>query len=407
VANTATVASTAYVGPHAKVLGYAVVSDSARIEDYAIVKGGAKISGKAKVNENAMVLSNAEVTDSAVVSGEARVFNGSVISGDAFVTDNAFLDATKVYGNAICCGNLWQRDHTSYEIGGTAVCGGDMEAAGYITSSTKALTSGTYLLEPNSSQNKRSAGDGLGNITARYLKNLKKNWNSIIYRISKFNDSYTGNVDVNSYYRYFDDVSMRIDTINTVVENGRTYRILEQPLEDGDYYIQNPVDGTVLTYNGTSNPVFQTLDATNDTNSVWTLGKLKSGAYKMFNGAANKYLNYLGQLQFYSISYTTFFVFRRSDQQNYAVQNRENKLYWSVSDNTLNITSSDLYEFPVSFVKRSSVPASLIPVAKDNEPIRTDYYTIDGVRHTVPQRGINILKRTYRDGHVESVKVNN
>jgi carbonic anhydrase/acetyltransferase-like protein (isoleucine patch superfamily) len=407
VASTAKVAATAYVGPHAKVLGYATVSDSARIKDYAIVKGSAKISGNAEVNENAMVLSNAEVTGNAVVSGEARVFNGSVISGDAFVTDNAFIDATKVYGNAICCGNLWQRDYNSYEIGGTAVCGGDMEKAGYITTGKTALLKGTYLQEPNSDENGRSYADGVGNLNLIQLKNLKKRWNEINLRYSTLSYSYSGNTDINRYYSYFKNSAMAIDTVNTPIEQGHTYRVVEQPLNDGNYYIMNTYDGTVLTYDGTLYPKLQALDEDNDTNSVWTITKLDNGKYKMFNCASgNRYLNYNGQLSLYTPSFNTFYVYRRSDQQNYAVRNNSNNLYWAIANNTFKGTSSSRDGFPVRFVKKSDAATAVeIIRAGADDPIRTEYYTIDGIRQNRPHSGVNIVKKIYRDGHEESTKV--
>lgn len=409
VANTATVASTAYVGPHAKVLGYATVSDSARIKDYAIVKGGAKISGNAEVNENAMVLSNAQVTDNAVVSGEARVFNGSVISGDAFVTDNAFIDATKVYGNAICCGNLWQRDYSSYEVGGTAVCGGDMEKAGYITTGKTALTAGTYLQEPNSEKNGRSYADGLGNMGTLRLKNLKQKWNILSYRYSAFNGSLAGNKDVNNAYDYFANADLSIDTVGTPIENGFSYHLIEKPLEEGQYYIMNLADGTVLTYTGSLSPQFQSLDEDNDTNAVWTMTKLNSGYCKLFCGASAKYyLNYNGQLSLYTMSNNTFYVYRRSDQQAYAVKNRNNSLYWSVSGNTVKGTTSSINGFPVRFIKKSGTSTEMEEISKasGDQPVRTEYYTIDGIRQQRLQQGLNIIRKVYRDGHEESVKVN-
>lgn len=237
VASTAKVAATAYVGPNAKVLGNATVSDNARIEDYAIVKGSATVSGSAVVKENAMVFSNAKVYGSAVISGEARVFNACDISGNAFVTDNAFLVDTKMSGNAIACGNLWQRDQSSYTISGTAIAGGDGEAAG----GTATLSAGTYLQYPESANNSRSVGDGLGNMSASDITNLIAKWNDVPTRLGILNktistatNSSNQNYDINTegYTGYFDtDTEMALDDVT----------------EEGEFTVTNNVSFVSVT----------------------------------------------------------------------------------------------------------------------------------------------------------------
>ena len=49
VANTATVAKSVYVGPHAIVYGKATCTDKARVEDCAQVSGTARLSGNVRV----------------------------------------------------------------------------------------------------------------------------------------------------------------------------------------------------------------------------------------------------------------------------------------------------------------------------------------------------------------------
>ncbi|MBT7068278.1 MAG: hypothetical protein HN919_18420 [Verrucomicrobia bacterium] len=66
VADTATVAATAYVGPNAVVLGKAQVLDNARIEGFAIVQDNAI------VKENAKLYGNAIAKGKTVVGGNAR-----------------------------------------------------------------------------------------------------------------------------------------------------------------------------------------------------------------------------------------------------------------------------------------------------------------------------------------------
>ena len=246
VASTATVASTAYVGPNAKVLGSATVSDNARIEDYAIVKGAAKVYGNAVVKENAMVFTNAEVYGDAVISGSARVFNGSKVYGNAFVTDNAFLISTEVKDNAICCGNLWQREYgfyyntSGFKIEGTCVAGGDCEDAGNLNDSGSSESSGTFLQWPESGNNSRSRHDGLGNLSVDQITTLRNNWNDLNQRFSILNASHTSNYDINYPYSYFTDDEMTVgesvDEGEFTVTNKGSYVAVTGKVPDGTTY---------------------------------------------------------------------------------------------------------------------------------------------------------------------------
>ena len=51
IANTATVADTACIGPNAKVYGNAMVSDNVRVYGNAWVSGKAQVSGNARVTK--------------------------------------------------------------------------------------------------------------------------------------------------------------------------------------------------------------------------------------------------------------------------------------------------------------------------------------------------------------------
>jgi len=61
VADGATVAATAYVGPHAMVLGNAQVLDHAIVEDYAVVTDNAVVADHARVGGGAVVKENARI----------------------------------------------------------------------------------------------------------------------------------------------------------------------------------------------------------------------------------------------------------------------------------------------------------------------------------------------------------
>ena len=239
VASTASVDASVYVGPNAKVLGSATVSGNAQILDYAIVKGGAQVYGNAVIKENAMVFSNAKVYGNAVISGSARVFNNCDISENAFVTDNAFLVDTKMTGYAVACGNLWQRDYSDYVLSGTAIAGGDGEAGGHTDNN---LSSGTYLQYPESANNSRSVGDGLGNLDQSAITSLKDNWNDVPARLSVLNNSIS--TSANSSNQNYD--------INTVGYTGYYDTDSEMALEDatqeGEFSITN--NGTFLSVTG-------------------------------------------------------------------------------------------------------------------------------------------------------------
>lgn len=238
VASTAKVASTAYVGPNAKVLGNATVSDNARIEDYAIVKGSATVSGNATVKENAMVFSNAKVYGNAVISGEARVFNNCEIYENAFVTDNAFLVDTKMYGNAIACGSIWQRDNDSYTICGTAIAGGDGEAAG----GTATLSTGTYLQYPENGNNSRSVGDGLGNMSTSDITTLINKWNDVPARLAILNKTISSSTSS-------DNQNYDINTVGYAgYYNTDTEMALDDATEEGEFSVKN--NGTFVSVTG-------------------------------------------------------------------------------------------------------------------------------------------------------------
>lgn len=124
-AATASVASSAYLGPNARVLGTATVSGNARIEDYAVVQDNAQVSGNALVSGHAWVKDNAIIQDyakvrdwaivreNATVSGNGRALEHADVLGSSTVTDQAVVKGTaqntggSIIGNAILDGNYY------------------------------------------------------------------------------------------------------------------------------------------------------------------------------------------------------------------------------------------------------------------------------------------------------------
>ena len=117
VADTASVAKTAFVGPDASVFQFASVGDFAAVTDTAWVLGSATVSGHARVAGDAEVNGNARVEEDAEVAGNAFVTDFAVVGGHAVVGDDAKCrEACRVTGDARVLGN--------------AVISGDVEVTG-------------------------------------------------------------------------------------------------------------------------------------------------------------------------------------------------------------------------------------------------------------------------------------
>lgn len=137
VAATASVASTAYVGPDAMVLGYATVSDNAVITDHAVVEGSAKVSGNAVISGYGMVCENATVSGNALVSDYGLVMGTASISGNAKVIESALVyDSYQLTDNAIAKGMAFCL--VSGSASGQGIVDGD-----YYDDGNKTATQGT------------------------------------------------------------------------------------------------------------------------------------------------------------------------------------------------------------------------------------------------------------------------
>ena len=117
--STANVASTAYIGPDARVLGSSTVSGNARIEDYAVVSG-ATVSGSAVVSGHALVRGGT-VTDNAKVRDWALV-EGGTINGSARVLERANIKGGLVTHLAVAKGTAASLSGT---LSGNAIIDGD------------------------------------------------------------------------------------------------------------------------------------------------------------------------------------------------------------------------------------------------------------------------------------------
>ena len=130
-ASTATVDSTAYLGPNARVLNTAKVRNNARVEDFAVVQNTAIVSNNAVISGHALVCDSAVVRDSAKVRDWAIAGGTVVISGNARVIEHArMLDGT-VGDFATAKGSAWSQGGLA--LGGYGAIDGDFMGGRVVT----------------------------------------------------------------------------------------------------------------------------------------------------------------------------------------------------------------------------------------------------------------------------------
>ncbi|GEM_PF-906590 len=128
VADSASVASTAYVGPNAQVLDGAQVSGTARIEDHATIGGAAVVSGTAVVGGYAYVRENATVTGAARVRDYALVQQRATIDGAARVREFVNVQGDgRIAGDAMVKGFGDVYTSPNAPVGGGTAIGQDAE----------------------------------------------------------------------------------------------------------------------------------------------------------------------------------------------------------------------------------------------------------------------------------------
>ena len=98
-ASTATVDSTAFVGPNARVLGTAKVRGYARVLDFAVVEGSAIVTNNAVISGHALVRDTAIVKDYAKVRDYAMVIDNSVVGNYARILQHADIAGGSVISN--------------------------------------------------------------------------------------------------------------------------------------------------------------------------------------------------------------------------------------------------------------------------------------------------------------------
>ncbi|MBK8556333.1 MAG: SprB repeat-containing protein [Lewinellaceae bacterium] len=133
VQNTATVASSVFVGPSAMVLGNANISEQVRIENTALVKD-AVMSGQVRILNNAFV-------------------NGGNYSGNAVVQGQGFAENVTMSNNATIS---MRAKVTNYNLSGTVDVGGDV----VVYNENGSCNNGVYYRLTNYYDNKLLECDG-------------------------------------------------------------------------------------------------------------------------------------------------------------------------------------------------------------------------------------------------------
>ncbi len=156
VASTATVDASVYVGPNAKVMGYATVTGNAVIDGYATVTGSARVSGNAVVTGHAVVAESATVKDNAIVGDYAGVMGNAVISENARV-----LESGLVYNNYAVSGNATVKG-VAFCMANGAAGNQAMPDGDYYDDSSRTVSQGSMFgwTSPDSYVNSRPYTDG-------------------------------------------------------------------------------------------------------------------------------------------------------------------------------------------------------------------------------------------------------
>ena len=129
VANTASVAETAYVGPDALIFGNAQVREGASVYGNARIYGNASVGKHTRVFDNAHVFGNASVSHKIQIYGEAQVYGQANIYAFAQIYGEA-----QVYGEAEVHGDVQIYDnarvHGNAEVFANARISGNAEVLG-------------------------------------------------------------------------------------------------------------------------------------------------------------------------------------------------------------------------------------------------------------------------------------
>jgi len=129
--NSAYVASAAWVGPNAMVLGSARVEGYGRVEDYAVIMGNAKVQDYATVSGYAVLRDGAIARNYARVRDRAALADSTIAGENAVVEDYAHLiGSTIIQGSAIARGVTFPWEGT---FSGTAILSYDYSYVGTLS----------------------------------------------------------------------------------------------------------------------------------------------------------------------------------------------------------------------------------------------------------------------------------
>lgn len=300
VATTASVASTAYVGPNAVVMGSAVVSDNAIIDGYAIVAGSATVSGNAYVGDTAVIFGSAQVTDNARVIENACIYANYKVSGSAVVKGMSLgLLNGSATGEAVTYGD-W------FEDGGYSVAGGKF--SGYHSLSSDSA----YSVLKTDEKNYRPYTNHL-RTRYEFNGNLKDTWaNTELYGVNSPEVTETYVSFTGKEYAVLDPSVLYYDNMKITLSakgEGEVFSI-------GDGAIKLTIEGATASLNGITssavcssnsfNEIEVTINGTSAAvcvNGVETAGEIETS---MLN-AARSGKHYVGRNFSGSIDYIRLF----------------------------------------------------------------------------------------------------
>lgn len=202
-------------------------------------------------------------------------------------------------------------------------------------------------------------------------------------------------------------------TLNENQTESTTYRIYVQEtdyhkIENGTYYILHKPTNTYLTNRGDgSAPVFSALQKPYTLSQQWDLSATTT-SYSFQSLLDDAYLNKTGEYAERQTKVFRFIAAVGSDEIAIRNNSREGNVFWDVDANgNINFAASEtVKDFMFELIPIDKMPNGIQEgFGNKASVLRTEYYTLNGIKLTKPQKGINIKKTIYSDGRIETSKI--
>ncbi len=189
----------------------------------------------------------------------------------------------------------------------------------------------------------------------------------------------------------------------------------ERRLPDANYLIRHRQTDTYLTNSGDGTAFLAPMAGTTDNPAaaqVWNLNCSNLARYDFISMLDSTYLAKDGTLK--AKTYRPFRIHGAEGTMYFAIRNTgtSGNVYWTVlSDGTLNYTGAEtLTEYAFEIIPATNfVPTAIDDVTTEgsNEVIRTEYYSLTGIRLAAPQNGIVIRQTIYKGGTKKTELIRN